>query len=65
MVLLFTFMILYDIILIVNTAQLKTIIDRFYSIFNNPNKKFSGKVALIFTHAILVMISTGFTSIWS
>ena len=51
MVLLFTFMILYDIILIVNTAQLKTIIDRFYSIFNNPNKKFSGKVGLIFTHA--------------
>ena len=33
------------------TAQLKTIIDRFYSIFNNPNKKFSGKVSLIFTHA--------------
>ena len=33
------------------TAQLKTIIDRFYSIFNNPNKKFSGKVVLIFTHA--------------
>ena len=24
---------------------------RFYSIFNNPNKKFSGKVSLIFTHA--------------
>ena len=33
------------------TAQLKTIIDRFYSIFNNSDKKFSGKVAIIFTHA--------------
>lgn len=33
------------------SAQLKTIIDRFYSIFNNPEKKFSGKVAVVFTHA--------------
>ena len=33
------------------TAQLKTIIDRFYSIFNNPDKHFDGKVAIIFTHA--------------
>lgn len=33
------------------TAQLKTIIDRFYSIFNNPDKHFEGKVAIIFTHA--------------
>ncbi|MBE6510881.1 MAG: flavodoxin family protein [Methanobrevibacter sp.] len=33
------------------TAQLKTIIDRFYSIFNNPDKKFDGKVAVIFVHA--------------
>ena len=33
------------------TAQLKTIIDRFYSIFNNPDKHFNGKVAIIFTHA--------------
>lgn len=33
------------------TAQAKTLIDRFYSIFNNPDKKFSGKAAMIFTHA--------------
>ena len=33
------------------TAQAKTIVDRFYSIFNNPDKKFSGKAAMIFTHA--------------
>ena len=33
------------------TAQAKTIVDRFYSIFNNPNKKFNGKAAMIFTHA--------------
>ena len=33
------------------TAQAKTVIDRFYSIFNNPDKKFSGKAAMIFTHA--------------
>ena len=33
------------------TAQSKTIVDRFYSIFNNPNKKFAGKAAMIFTHA--------------
>ena len=33
------------------TAQAKTIVDRFYSIFNNPNKKFDGKAAMIFTHA--------------
>ena len=35
------------------TAQAKTIVDRFYSIFNNPDKKFSGKAAMIFTHAYL------------
>ena len=33
------------------TAQAKTIVDRFYSIFNNPDKKFDGKAAMIFTHA--------------
>ncbi len=33
------------------TAQAKTIVDRFYSIFNNPDKKFNGKAAMIFTHA--------------
>ena len=33
------------------TAQAKTIADWFYSIFNNPNKKFNGKAAMIFTHA--------------
>ncbi len=33
------------------TAQLKTIIDRFYSVFNNPDKHFKGKVAIILTHA--------------
>ena len=33
------------------TAQAKTIVDRFYSIFNNPEKKFKGKAAMIFTHA--------------
>lgn len=33
------------------TAQAKTVIDRFYSIFNNPEKKFNGKAAMIFTHA--------------
>ena len=33
------------------TAQAKIIVDRFYSIFNNPDKKFSGKAAMIFTHA--------------
>ncbi|WP_294005190.1 NAD(P)H-dependent oxidoreductase [uncultured Methanobrevibacter sp.] len=29
------------------TAQAKTILDRFYSIFNNPDKKFDGKAAII------------------
>ena len=33
------------------TAQAKIIVDRFYSIFNNPDKKFNGKAAMIFTHA--------------
>lgn len=33
------------------TAQAKTIVDRLYSIFNNPDKKFNGKAAMIFTHA--------------
>lgn len=33
------------------TAQAKTIVDRFYSIFNNPDKKFDGKAAMIITHA--------------
>ena len=33
------------------TAQAKTIVDRFYSIFNNPDKKFNGKAAMIITHA--------------
>lgn len=33
------------------TAQAKTIVDRFYSIFNNPDKKFNGKAAMIFIHA--------------
>ena len=33
------------------TAQAKTIVDRFYSIFNNHDKKFDGKAAMIFTHA--------------
>ena len=32
-------------------AQAKTIVDRFNSIFNNPDKKFNGKAAMIFTHA--------------
>ena len=33
------------------TAQAKTIVDRFYSIFNNHDMKFNGKAAIIFTHA--------------
>ncbi len=35
------------------TAQAKTIVDRFYSIFNNPEKSFSkdAKAALVLTHA--------------
>lgn len=33
------------------TAQAKTIVDRFYSIFNNPDKKLTGKAAMILTHA--------------
>lgn len=33
------------------TAQAKAIVDRFYSIFNNPDKKFDGKAAMIVTHA--------------
>lgn len=33
------------------TAQLKTVIDRFYSIFNNPDKHFNGKAAIILVHA--------------
>ena len=31
-------------------APAKTIVDRFYSIFNNPHKKFDGKAAMIFTN---------------
>lgn len=35
------------------SAQAKTIVDRFYSIFNNPNKSFSkdAKAAIVLTHA--------------
>ena len=35
------------------SAQAKTIVDRFYSIFNNPEKSFSkdAKAALVLTHA--------------
>ena len=35
------------------TAQAKTIVDRFYSIFNNPEKSFSedAKAAIVLTHA--------------
>ncbi|MDO5819291.1 MAG: flavodoxin family protein [Methanobrevibacter sp.] len=35
------------------SAQAKTIVDRFYSIFNNPNKSFSedAKAAVVLTHA--------------
>ena len=35
------------------SAQAKTIVDRFYSIFNNPNKSFgkNAKAAVILTHA--------------
>jgi multimeric flavodoxin WrbA len=34
------------------TAQAKTLIDRFYSVFVNPQKNFTGKALLIFTHGM-------------